>query len=395
MKFLKISIIDFLLIFLTFSFFFDSIVNKFVPIPIYVAVNILAFPIIILKGPKTINMLFKTLWFIFVLLLGTILYGVNIKNFSDFIAIINAISIIYCYSNNFNEISYKNIDIIFFVSVILFSFSFIGIDNAPASTIDAQSSSLEYLRKYRSGLFRVPHIASIFFGFFSISYLYLYFHLKKIHYLIYSIISAFFMISVGSRAIIVSILLSLIAFFIKLKAKYIFILITLMIISAAFLLNLEFFLNITRNTILFQYISFFYSFINNITGLSRFIIWESWYIEMSDFNFFDYLIGKSFYSSFLANNKNIGAYIWFHNDYLSIIYSYGIIVLIMFISSLYYLFNRYRNLIRSNIYLFLLFFIIVLNSIFNGYYYYSPILLLYIFFSILNIEKRKSMHRFK
>src|SRR5690606_26720648 len=142
-----------------------------------------------------------------------------------------------------------------------------------------------------------------------------------------------------------------------------------------------------EGTIFFQYFSIIATFNENFSRLSRVIIWSSWWEEISNFSLGSFMIGNSFHNSFIANVQNINENIWFHNDFLSIAYSYGLFALLAYLSFFTFIYLKNESLIKNNIYIFVCFFSMPLAGVFNGFYYYYTFFIFYLFIYLLQYEK--------
>ena len=161
----------------------------------------------------------------------------------------------------------------------------------------------------------------------------------------------------------------------------------LIILLVVIFVNIDWVLSITEGSILFQYLTLFKTIVSNFSRLSRVIIWSSWFQEMGTFSIIDLFIGKGFTNSIQANLENVGTPIWFHNDFLSIIYSYGILPVIFYIYLFIRIYQTNKEKIKSNLFIFAAFLSTFLSGFFNGFYYYFPILLMYVFYSIIANKK--------
>ncbi len=150
----------------------------------------------------------------------------------------------------------------------------------------------------------------------------------------------------------------------------------------------DYLLQLTKDTVYYQYFSFFKTSTANITRLSRYRLAYSWWIEIREFGFLDFVIGKSYMNSMVANTKNLGLDVWFHNDFLSISYTYGILGILLYIWFFVKIYRDNKSLIKQNIFIFVFYFSMIFTAILNGYYYYFPVFLLYIFFLMIKNEKQ-------
>ena len=104
---------------------------------------------------------------------------------------------------------------------------------------------------------------------------------------------------------------------------------------------------------------------------------------ISDIAQFSNPTGGSLVFPSVANQKNVSNSIWFHNDFLSIFYSYGILPLIIYINLFVNIYKKHKKIIRSNIFIFLTFSGFWLSAFFNGFYYYYTVILLYLFYTMI------------
>ncbi len=385
-NFTSLFFISYLIIFV-----FDSVINYYTKIPVFVSFSMLFIPLSILViKPKPNNETNLYILFVVFLLIST---GVNIfrfsfsiKNISDLIFILIFATTITLYNNNKNHIKSKYIDWFSVVCLIMFYITFLGVDNTRwGNTLNSGSHDIEYLRAYKQGLFRIAHIAAYFFTFLGFYYLYLYNKFKKIKH--FTLLCGMFLsvVMVGSRAPIFAVLLGFGLASLRLKyIKYVMLLIFLIILI---ILNIDIILELTKGTIVFQYFSIFKTFISNFGRLSRVLIWASFFEELAKFNFFDYIFGRGTNNAMLINEaKGLGK-IWFHNDFLNIFYSFGMISFILYI---FFYMNIYRvnKLCMNNTIIRTLFFTIILLAFFNGFYLYYVMFPLYIFYKILSVEEK-------
>ncbi len=228
------------------------------------------------------------------------------------------------------------------------------------------------------GLFRLPHIASYFFGFLFIYFGYIFQRKKKWINLLFMILSLFLCFYTGVRTVILTIILALILY--AFKRKNIIFLQLVIILGFLSVIFREDLTRISENTIFFQFFSLIQTTVENITRFSRVRIWYSWWVEVSQFGFWDYVIGKSPINAYIANGKNLGAPIWFHNDFLNIFYSYGVWCFMLYAGFFVKIYCDNRSFIMNNIFIFIFYFSMILSAFLNGFYYYFPVFLLYLFF---------------
>ncbi len=193
---------------------------------------------------------------------------------------------------------------------------------------------------------------------------------------------------VGSRAPIFAVLLGF--GLANLRLKYIKYIILLIVAIILVVLNIDVILESTRGTVFFQYFSIFETVMSNFGRLSRVLIWTSFFEELAKFDFFDYLFGRGTNNAMLINEaKGLGK-IWFHNDFLNIFYSFGMISFVLYI---FFYVNIYRvnKLCMNNTIIRTLFFTTILLAFFNGFYLYYTMFPLYIFYRILSVEEENKV----
>lgn len=372
----------------------DSVINYYIKIPVFVSFSIIFIPlsllIIKLKPNKETNLY---VLFVGLLLISTVVnvfrFSFSLKNISDLIFILIFATTIVLYNNNIFHIKSKYINWFSVVCLIMFYITFLGVDNTRwGNTLSSGSHDIEYLRAYKQGLFRIAHIAAYFFTFLGFYYLYLYYKFKKIKHFTLLCIMFLTVVMVGSRAPIFAVLLGFGLANLRLKyIKYVMLIIFMIILI---ILNIDIILELTKGTIIFQYFSIFKTFISNFGRLSRVLIWTSFFEELAKFNFFDYIFGRGTDNAMLINEaKGLGK-IWFHNDFLNIFYSFGMISFALY--TLFY-FNIYRvnKLCMNNTIIRTLFFTTILLAFFNGFYLYYVMFPLYIFYRILSMEKENKV----
>jgi hypothetical protein len=188
----------------------------------------------------------------------------------------------------------------------------------------------------------------------------------------------------GVRTFLVAIFLSLIVYLFQRRTRFYLLLLMASGILAIIFRNEVF--ELTSDTFLEPFGSILITFADNFNSFSRVLIWRSWWMEFSNFSWIDILTGKSFYKSQLANLTNIKSNIWFHNDFLSIAYVYGIPALLTYIWLFVRIFQDNSAEIRKNIFIFLFYFSMIFTAMINGFYYYFPIFLIFIFVWMLKQE---------
>jgi hypothetical protein len=172
-----------------------------------------------------------------------------------------------------------------------------------------------------------------------------------------------------------------------LRKKYIFYLVLLIVALLMLVITNDFILQLTKGSIFYQYFTFVQTSTENFTRLSRFRLWYSWWIEVREFGFWDFMTGKSYTSALIANARNLDYKVWFHNDFLNIFYTYGIWCTILYIWFFIKIYRDNKSCIKQNIFIFIFYISMVITALINGFYYYFPVFLLYLFFSMIKQEK--------
>ena len=402
------------------SFFIDRVFNYFVHFSFFVATALLLFPFLFFIARQKIpdKHILNILVFSFfaTTILNSIIYLFSIKNISDLLFIVVFITVYFLYRGNSNSLKLSNVYLFLVLSVFLFSFTFFemdsrsytktehpfklnrskSLDEKPAQKIETKTFKwkqdpldvLEYLREYHNGLFRLPHVASYFFGFLALFFAFQYQKRKNAIYIALLIISLGSCIYTGSRTILAAFILSMFVFLFK--RKYIVHFILLMAALVLLVSANDYILQMTKGTVFYQYFALIKTTLENFTRLSRFRIWYSWWIEVREFNFLDLMIGKSYANALIANAKNLNYKVWFHNDFLNIFYTYGIWCTALYIWFFVKIYRDNKSWIKQNIFISIFYNSMVITAILNGFYYYFPVFLLYLFFLMIN-EEQKNM----
>ncbi len=403
------------------SFVLDRIINYFFHIPFFVSISLIVLPFLFLitryKNPDKTWIYVLVFSFLVVTILNSIIYQFGVKNISDFLFIGLFVIIYFYYKNNIDYLKTFNVYLFLVLILFLFSFTFFNINSNSISNTDYTNlfswdinslvnseqikeitpenekikwesnpmDILEYLRVYHNGLFRLPHVASYFFGFLALFFAFQYQKKKKVSHIALMIISLVFCIYTGSRAVLAAFVLSMVIYLFKRKyIVYFTILIALLLILA--IVN-DSILQLTKDTVFYQYFAFIQTTTENFTRLSRFRIWYSWWIEVREFWFLDFMIGKSYTNALIANAKNLDYKVWFHNDFLNIFYTYGIWCTAIYIWFFVKIYRDNRQQINQNIFIFIFYSSMVITAIINGFYYYFPVFLLYMFLIMIKQEK--------
>lgn len=387
----------------------DSAINAFYPLPLFVSSSPVLISLMLTRmewksrQPLTPFLLMAlTILSAFINLMRS---GFELSNLTDLVFIVLfACSWIY-YSQNRSEIPAYTLQLLFWMSLILFSFSFFGFDSMAGISEDSivtdavrprvvpevtnEISVIEYIRIFRMGLFRLPHIAAYFWLFLSIALAYRLSQRRS--YLTWAalLLSLFMLVAAGSRTAMVAPLLAIGLVLIE-RRKFVLPSLAILLLFIVISFRYELLL-LSEDTVFFQYISLVVTSIDNWNQLSRVMLWKSWSIEMAGFNWADWLIGKSFAASFEANAVNLHFRTWFHNDFLSIAFAYGLPALLAYAMIFSEFYRNHRREIQHNAYVSVFFYTMIFAAIFNGYYYYFPVLLLPLIFIMLRPEDASSL----
>jgi hypothetical protein len=191
------------------------------------------------------------------------------------------------------------------------------------------------------------------------------------------ITSIFIVVFSGSRAPIYTLAISALTYTFLLSDKKLTYGLASIIVISAIYYNFDSLLGSLRDTIFFQYLSFIETATSNIERLSRIMIWSIFIEQVQEFSIADLLIGRGFQASLDSIEASLGLRIWFHNDFLSVFYSYGLVGSVLYLLPLFYLYKKHRTIIRTNLIAFTAYFSLMFFAFTNGfYYYYAPLLLL-------------------
>ncbi|RLD45717.1 MAG: hypothetical protein DRI95_02545 [Bacteroidetes bacterium] len=422
------------------SFLIDRIINYFIHFPFFVGSALLMFPFLFFitqhKNPDRKRLMIAVFSFVLITIINSIVYLFGVKNISDLLFIILFITIYFYYRKNINNLKTANTYLFFALSLFLFSFTFFNIDSnsihkhSYTSTLrwitsydeepeklkkirlkneklelaekgmakkrleesgeitwkSNELDILEILRIYHNGLFRIPHIASYFFGFLFLFFAHQYRIKKKILFVVLMVISIGLCIYSGSRAILLAFVLSTIIFLFN--RKYILYLAMIFVAILILIFSKEYFLQISKDTFFFQYFTLIETTLENFSRLSRYRLWYSWWTEVSEFGFWEFVIGNSFMSAMYANAVNLNFKEWFHNDFLSIFYTFGIWCTLLYIWFFIKIYRDYKMYIKQNIFIFIFYASMIITAFVNGFYYYFPVFLLYLFLLMIKNEKQ-------
>ncbi|NVH74247.1 hypothetical protein FSB08_17235 [Paraburkholderia sp. JPY432] len=368
------------------AFALDNAVNYFSPIPVYVA----SVPISMLLMFRFTRNQMDRLWFIasILLLMTSVLVNfvrsrTSIEDVSDILFLAQFFSAFFFARNA--RVSPAAISHATYVFGLLFLPALIGINSdgfpEPADVFTSGSTDVEFLRVYNQGLYRLPHVASYMLAFSALWWTYIAAYSRKIRHLMVAALFLAFTLYTGSRTPVVVMAATYLVANFRLRLREMLITTAIVIFAALFFVYLTEILNALFGSFLYQYVSFFETMHDNFDRLSRVIIWNSWFSAISSFNALDFFVGRNFSSSFDFNAREIGLYIWFHNDFLSAFYSYGMLVLIAYVVPYLLAIRRALQVGSSSRLLSMLGFFIVAAAFVNGFYKYLPVIFFVLLFS--------------
>jgi len=377
---------DILIYYIVGAFALDNIVNYFVPIPVYVA----SIPASLLLMFRLTRNRLDRLWFIacifclgFSALVNFFRFAMSVEDISDILFLAQFFAAFFCAKNA--RISPVAISRATYVFAILFLPALVGI-NAGSSEADPDvflsgSKDIEFLRLYNQGMYRLPHVASYLLAFACLWWTYVASFSHKARHFLLAAIYLFLTLYTGSRTpIIVMGAAYLVANF-RLQAREIVVTVVMFVLAGFLIANMKEMMEFLFGSFLYQYLSFFDTVINNFDRLSRVIIWDSWFSAISTFDGLDFIVGRNFSSSFDFNSRKIGLNIWFHNDFLSAFYAYGILVFSAYLIPHLIAIRLAVQRRASARLISLLGLYIVAAAFVNGFYKYVPIMFFVLLFS--------------
>lgn len=434
--------INYLFLSFLIAFIIDRIVNYFIDFPFFVAFGLVSLPVLLTQRSYSKQnkkwLLLLVIPFVIITLINNIIYGFHAKNISDLLFIILLFSFYLLYASNKTALNPKLLHILAISFLVLFSFTLIGINNIdpifsnsntdnyvgppkeqnteqtmPGKKVQKPTTSqklkktiltekflnslanpeldyLEYSREYHRGLFRVPHVASYFFGFLALFYFQFFWKRNKVWSYGALAVIALIVFYTGTRIFPITIFI-ISSVWLALKPKRLPVLVAILMILSLLIFFRDHLAWYTKDTFTHQYFTFFITAVDNLPRLSRIILWNSWLKEISDFGILDILIGKTYYSSLQANLQNVYIFEWFHNDFMSIFYSYGILCMILYVMFYIKIYRDNRTFIKSNYFVFVIYFSMPLMAFLNGFYYYFPMFIFFIFFLIVKIEQTNTV----
>jgi hypothetical protein len=243
-------------------------------------------------------------------------------------------------------------------------------------------------RSANPGFFRLAHVAAYFLGFSAVFLAFVAFKQKQYLWLLPVVILFYLSLYTLARVFIVALAFSALIYL--MRRKYLFYL--LPALAAGFLIVYfrHFLFEVFHGTFLQSYFGLVIFLSDYFGEHSRILIWSNWYREISEFRWYEYLTGRSYISGLNANQAYFSTAWWFHNDFLSITYTYGLVGVAFYIAFMRKIFIDLKDNMRGNFYIFLFCVTPVWLAIFNGFYYYFTIFILYMLFVMVQMQSLKS-----
>ena len=384
----------------------DSAINLFWNIPVFVPFIILILPFLYVDLYLSRKLGKFHIWFSLVFVLSFFvagfIYGWRRQNLSDLLFILFFVTAFYYYKAHADRLSIKSVHVFTVVIFVMFSFAFAGINSGSYTherlSIDSVAVTakkkvnhnnehldvLEYKRNYHYGVFRIPHIATYLLGFVGLFYAFLYLRKRYLLFALISGVALLLMLYSGVRTYFAAMVLAMMVYFFRRKTLWVilaFAMLALLIVIFRYP-----FYTITQNTLLEPFSSLIITMVDNTDRLSRVLIWKSWWLEIQQFSWYNYLFGKTYFSGVEANIQNLHRPIWFHNDFLSVIYSYGLVGFVFYIMFFVKMFRAFSKQIRGDFFAFVFFVTMPVAAFINGMYYYFPVFVLFLFIAMADFS---------
>jgi len=391
-------------------FVLDNVVNYFVSVPIFVPFSIVMLPVLwwiiwLDHSNKKFFIIFTSV-FLVLSLITTLTYGFNKNNVADVSFILLFATSFYYYQSKLPKLSTQPVYVFLIVSFLMLSFAFFNInsDNWLKNdlTLKDRVSKIEFKdkptdvkplrvltkvslsRTYNGGLFRVPHVASLFFGFLFLLLGYLYFRQRNMLFALVALASLALMVFTGARTFLIA---AGIGFFLFLFRRKSIIFAMSLVVAGILLIVFRYQLfDIFKETFLGSYIFLVINLIDNYEGINRIVLFQGWWTEYKTFGGFDLLTGKGFIHSVANNNNRNHMLVWLHNDFTSISYAYGLSGLAMYVLLFVCIFKSYHQQTRQNIFVFIYYISMIASAFITGFYYQFTIFLIYIFMLMVKME---------
>ena len=302
-----------------FIFGADHLVNYWIDWPVFMASApfLMIAMALQLKDYLKSWLLICTVFIALFLLKFPLQHSIALIDWTDLLQLIFSVTSVFFLIEYRKTFTYRTASVLAIFSLLLFLPYFLGFNsNFGMDQI--------HLRIYRSGLFRVPHVAAYLFGFLSLAAFKQFFRFKRAPWVFTGVIFITLSIYTGVRTVTLALILGgLLALLFKRNYR------ALGICFAWVLFALLAFAPVIQPFFEGTLFDSFFNLINQVVysnqPSSRELIWSVWWEQMQDFNGLDWLLGRTTSASHQANIIALNYDIWFHNDFLQIIYAYGVL----------------------------------------------------------------------
>nr|NQU92212.1 hypothetical protein [Bacteroidota bacterium] len=287
------------------AFTLDAVVNFFIDIPVLVPFAILMLPVLwfnLLLGGK--RLLFFCIFisvFLLASVVNTFLYPFDKRNISDMLFIIYFATSYFFYKQKSDLLNLGTVNIFIVVCIFMSGLAFFGYDSKSFAYDGAEYekkvellkkehkkirvsfdkdrlNTLESDKEYHFGLFRMPHLASYFFGFTSIFFGFLFARSLRWYFLVVAMILFMLMLYTGVRTFIAAAILALLVYLFRKKTILYFLSLTILI-ALAFIFRYEF-NSLIKMPFLKAYTGLPILIVDNFDRLSRVLLWKSWWLDV-------------------------------------------------------------------------------------------------------------------
>ena len=342
----------------------DRVINAAVSIPLFIS----AIPLLLALMIRTLTadlrkaVVATSVLFIGLFFIHLTRFGWSKSNLSDLLTLLLFITALPFVSLHKSSFTKRSLTAVTSIALLLFLPVLLGFENR---SVAFTAGHIPAGRTYHQGLFRVPHIAAYFVGFTGLLQLTL--RNRQAHILgILLLLSSFY---TGTRSFLLSGLAGLVFLGVSVP-KWRKITLGLTGFAAAMVATATSWGPIVEHPITVPYLDVLYALHTDASSLSRLLIWDVWWHNITDFSFLDWLFGRSMQGAVDANNAVLNYPVWFHNDFLQITYAYGLVGFSAFIMVWLWLLRW----VRSNRVGTYLAYTALFCALLNGFYTYFPML---------------------
>ncbi len=250
---------------------------------------------------------------------------------------------------------------------------------------DFEYTQKETDRVYRPGVYRIPHVAAYFLGFSAVFLAFIAVDRKQYLWFLPAVFLLLLSSYTGCRACITALAMATLLYWMH-KRRWPYVLAAAGALAFIIVFRHEI-LNILSGTFLHQQFALVVTLTDNIWRLSRLMIWAAWFWEVSGFAWYELIIGRSYVSGLTANAGYFGQPLWYHNDFLNMFYTYGIVGLAFYTGFFARMYMDFKQQIRSSFFVFVFFNAVILLAVLNGFYYFFPVFLFYLYFLMLKTDR--------